>query len=381
MSSKAREALWQQLNADEAAQFLRAVASPDEPVIFDASLCEVHKMPLSFYDDYFLTRIVNKQMLPYLLLDFLSNGEKHYYLDGSDQAFHNLNSQGAISLDKDNVIDYVDLYISYVYERGNSLAFISDPHATSHKGSAAMEMHFRAITHHQQSSVKFDDASQRFHIVTPLIYQDQTIQSRVEIDKTGSIHLIEPVAVSFLTKLKPAKHIAYRHPLEDSIIEQSRALLSTTATGQKLIQATIEKGVEVRVLNSPSRHSYTTNTPVVYLVMPSVKRTADYLQAIVLAGGLRDAEQVLKEYYHPHPVHDEDRFFELNYSKNLDIVVEMCKIVKEYEDQNIQDALNELRKIGLESVYSGYKNGLSSEALMTVYIDSLKRYGLLTEED
>ena len=368
---------WAQLPPDEARQFIEAVASKDEPVIFDPSLSDVYKTPLGFYDGYFLYRIVSKHMLPYLLLDYLSNGEKHYYMDGSDQAFHNLNAQGAISLDTDNAIDYVDLYISYVYERGNSLAFISDPHDTQYKGSAAMDIHFKAIMHHQGSSVKFDHISQRFQIVAPLIYQDQTVQGHIEIEKTGAIHIVKPIAVSFLTKLQPALDISYRHPEEAKIIEQAHSLLTSAQRGLDLFKIVSEKPFGVRVLSSPNYQGFTTNNCIIYIVMPAAQRSADYLQALILSGCLRDAEQIATGHFHPHPSEKEELYSAVNYGKNLDMIMEMCKIVEEFESRSIPEPLHELRKMGLESLYSAYKNGLNDQAMMATYKDMLKRYGFI----
>lgn len=375
--SKARNLQWKQLPSDEAIAFISAVASVDEATVFDLSLCEVHRTPLGFYDGYFLYRIVNRHMLPYLFLDYLSNGEKHYYMDGSDQAFHNLNSQGAISLDVDNARDYVDLYISYVYERGSSLSFISNPYNTQYKGTAAMDIHFKAIMHHQDSSVKFNDSSQRFEIVAPLIYQDQTVQSLIEVEKSGAIHVVKPITVSFLSTLRPIKDIPYRHPDEVKIIEQAHNLLTSSQRGADLFKTVSEQPFELRVLSSPNYQGFTTNNRIIYIVMPGAQTTADYMQALVMAGCLRDVEQMTEKLFHPHPGVDEDVYALMNYGKNLDIIVEMCKIVEEFESKNVFEPLHELRKMGLEPMYSGYKNKMNEQALMATYMDMLERYGLI----
>lgn len=374
-----REAQWKKLDRFQAMEFIQAVAAPDEPALFATNLCEVHRLPLSFYDGYFLTRIVNKHMMPYLTMDYLSNGEHHYYMDGSDQALQNLNAQGAISLSEKNVIDYVDLYISYVYEYGNSLEFIRDPHDMVQKGSNAMEMHFNAIKHHHNSSVSFDAESEKYEIITPLIYQDRTVQGQIEVSKTGCINIIQPVSVIFLKNLNPKELISYRHLHESEIIEQSKDILSSVEAGQRLLKIAQDYDTPIRVLTSPNYRGFITNQGGIYIVMPAAEKSAKYMQALVLAYALRDVEQIAAGYTHPSLKDDKDHYISANYSKNLDMILEMCKIAEEFQNKDIPEALHVLQRMGLESLYSGYRNKLDQAALMDAYMDSLKRYKFLTE--
>ena len=374
-----REAQWKKLDRFQATEFIQAVASPDEPALFATDLCEVCRLPLSFYDGYFLTRIINKYMMPFLTMDYLSNGEHHYYMDGSDQALQNLNAQGAISLSENNVIDYIDLYISYVYEYGNSLEFIRDPHDMTQKGSGAMEMHFNAIKYHHNSSVFFDTENEKYKIITPLIYQDRTLQSQIEVFKTGRINIIEPVSVTFLENLNPKELISYRHPHEKEIIEQSKDILSSVEAGQRLLKIAQDFDTPIRVLTSPNYRGFITNQGGIYILMPATEKSAKFMQALVLAYALRDVEQIAAGYTHPALHEDKDHYVSANYSKNLDMILEMCKIAEEFQNKNIPEALHVLQRMGLESVYSGYKTGLDNDALMKIYLDSLKRYRFLTE--
>ena len=117
---------WTQLSPDHAKSFIDSVKDDSEKVLFNIQLCEVYSLPIAFYEGYELVRILNRHMMPYLVMDYLSNGEDHYYLDGSESVFHNLNAQRALSLDENNVLSYLDFYISYVYERGNSLNVVRE---------------------------------------------------------------------------------------------------------------------------------------------------------------------------------------------------------------------------------------------------------------
>jgi hypothetical protein len=370
---------WKQLEPDKATAFIKSVASAEEPVVFDLSLCEVHSMPMPFYDGYSLYRIVNKHMLPRLLLDYFSNGENHYYLNGSEQAFINLNAREAISLDEKNVWAYVDMYITYVYEHGNSLQFVSDPYSMPQKGAQAMEMHFGAIRHAQNSGVTYNAESGRFQITAPLIYQGKTTPGYIEVNKRGAIYIQKPVEVSFLTQLTPGP-IPYRHPEEDKIIEQTVALLDAVPTGRELLEYARETDVPIRVWGSPNYHGFITNSGMIYMLMPAAEMTAKYTQVLVLAGALRDSMQISVGFIHPHPSKPEGFYAAVNYPKNLDIIMEMCKIVMEYEKNSTPEALQALDSMGFGNVYAAYKTGIRPEALMKVYIETLRRYGFLEKE-
>jgi hypothetical protein len=352
---------WIQLDQDKASAFINVVRDEREPTLFDPSVCEVHALPLSFYDGYALCRIVNRHMLPYLVLDYLSNGENHYYMDGSESAFHNLNAREALSLDESNVVDYLDFYISYVYERGNSLGFVRDDQ--------------------DGYSAKLENSDgQIFRIQAPLIYDERRIQARIEIGKNGALHIRDPLRVSFLTDLKPGAEITYLHPREAAIIEETKALLEQTETGQNLLAVGEKAAAEIRVLNSPNYQGFVTNSRVIYMTMPAAEETAKYLQALILAGCLRDAEQIAAGVPYPHPAAGEEEYGRINLEKNLDMALEMCKIIDEMLGKGINEAFTAFRSLGLEEVFKGYKNQLGFQDLMKEYLVSLKRNQIVMVE-
>ncbi|GJL84646.1 MAG: hypothetical protein DHS20C02_04210 [Micavibrio sp.] len=351
---------WQGLDQEQSIEFIKSVASDDDLVLFEPSLCEVYTLPLSFYEGYSLYRIVNKYMLPNLILDYLSNGEDHHYLDGSDQAFHNLNTKRALSLGLSNALDYLDLYISYVYERGHSLAFLGDPEEAR-----------------KQSTVAFDESAQEYTISTPLVYHDNTVQGKAVVNQNGAITLSTPVKASFLHELKPHTDIPYRHTNEEQITEQSIAILSESEAGQNLLKLKDEHSVEIRVLSSPNYHGVITNDLVIYLVIPAAEQNAKFFQALVLTYALRDVQQIAGGYLHPHPSIDKDEYLTANYGKNLDMISKMCEIVAEFEDANAPGALMALKRMGLGIVFDAYKEGLQGDALMEVYIKALEKDGTI----
>lgn len=352
---------WTQLSPKDAAEFISAVTDENEPALFDVSVCDVYKMPMEFYDGYCLYRIVNKYMIPHLTLDYASNGENHYYFNGSEEPFQNLNARHAISLHEKNVVDYLSLYISYVYERGNSLQF-------SHEAEDEKAIELKLI----------DVNNELYKLETELLYQGSMHKAHITVKADGSIHIETPLEVSFLENVSNHGPVALRHPLEDQIIQQSKDLLAHSETGQKLLETLEFSTINIRVLGNANYHSFVTNSGTIYIVMPAAEQNAKYLQALVLAWSLHDLEQVKAGYIHPHPTTDEHLYVDVNYSKNLDMLMETCKIVEELENKGLTEGLGALKRLGLESVYEGHKDGLLFDDLMEIYIKALKRRGFLS---
>lgn len=349
---------WITLDSEQARNFIKAVSSEDDKVLFEPSICDVYQLPLDFYDGYHLTRISNKYTIPYLTMDYLSNGENHYYLDGSEAAFHNLNARGAISLNEKNAFDYLSLYISYVYERGNSMGFLGE---------------------FETSSVVFDEAAQAYRIETMLNYQGKEVEGSIDVTQGGVINVKKPLEVTFLDELSPTSSISYRHTNQDKILEDSKMLLMSTTNGTRLVEALNKYKPAIHILPSPNYQGFCTNTRAIYMCMPAEEQNAKYLQAIMLAGCIADMEQVLAGHTHPHPDTDEEFFGEASLGKNLDMIKEMCKIVEEYEQQEIPEGLHALNLLGFSSVYHTYKAGGDDNMMFEVYVAALKQQHIIAE--
>lgn len=371
---------WTQLSDKDALEFLNAVREEDFRVFFEPSICEVFKHPLPFFHGYDLIRISNKYSPPFVLLDYISNGENHYYLDGSDAALQTICAQGSLSLDEENVLLYIDLYLSYVYERGNSLVYIDDPQRTGIRGSDAFAVHFQAIQQHQDAQVKWDAKTKNFEIQTPLLYQEKSTQSLVLVNKKGKIAIKEPIAVSFLEKPKSFDSISYIHPKEAGILEQCRTILAKTAAGKRLLDVAETCKIEIRVISSPNIQAVAYNKPYVHVFMPADQYTADYPVALALAGALNDVEQILRGYKRPSIDEDDEIYLAINYDKNLKLLVEICKIAEEFEQSNDLDAVIGLRRLGQQDLYAAYKQRASATALMRVYLATLVEQGFIREE-
>jgi len=371
---------WEILQARKATKLLKDVREDAFSVLFEPALCEFFIHPLDFFNGFDLIRISNHYSPPFMNFDYVSNGEQHYYLDGTDHAFQTLVRQGSVHITEDNVLAYIDMYFTYVYERGNSIVFIRDPQDTNFKGSDGMGVHFKALQKHQNLDVSWNEKRQIFVIKTPLLYQNKTHQGVVNVHQDGCIEVVKPLRVSFLDTPDIFEDIEYVHPKEDAILEQAYGLIEKTKTGKRLLDLMREKEIPVRVLGSCNYQAVATNLPMIYLFMPSAQYTADYHQALQLVGAMRDVEQILNAYPRPSHEEPEEVFYAVSHDKNLNLLLEICKMVEELDEQGIEDGVSAMRRIGIEDVYTGFKNNLSPEALLRVYETMMMKQGFLVKE-
>jgi len=351
---------WRELQESDAHIFLDAVRDTSHAILFEPSVCKVFLHPLDFFDGYDLLRVSNQYSQPHMLFDYVSNGENHYYLDGSDHAFQTLCKQGSVRVNMGNVLAYIDLYFSYVYERGNTVVFMRRNDAP-------------------QPHIFMSDDEGHFIIHTQLLYQDELREAVVHVHKSGQIDIISPANVSFLDAPQGYESIPYIHPKADSILEQTKALLSASETGQAYLDDAQAHGIDIHVLSSPNYQATTVNKPTVYLFIPAAQYTADYHHALLLGGALHDMRQIMDGYKRPSVDEDEVVFFDINHDKNLKLIAGICKIAEEMEALNISEVVFALQNLGLGSVYQGFKDDVSSTDLMNIYIQSLKDRGVIIE--
>lgn len=370
---------WRELNAEDAAVFLEAVREQEYSLLFEPSLCEVFALPLPFYDGYELIRISNRYSPPFILMDFISNGDNHYYLDGTDHALQTLSKIGATRLSEDNVLLYIDLYFSYVYERGNSIVFIRDPQNTNYKGSEGMGVHFKALQQHPTVNVAWSDADNAFIIRTPILYQEKTHDAVIHVDKAGIIDVKTPLKVTFLDAPKGFEPRTYKHPQAVDILQQARDLLLKSPRAKALLDYADEKKIHIHCLGSPNYQAFCTNKPLIYLFCPSAQYTADYMHALILAAALDDARQISEGYTRPSHEEEQDIYLAVNYHKNLRSLAEVCKIVDELKNDDVNEAYIAMQRLGMQNIYAGIQNGVSDLELLHIYQDDLQQQGYITD--
>ncbi len=87
----------------------------DDGLVLDKNNCEVYERDLPFYKDVSLIKIAS--LYPEqddFILFFMHVGDDYIMLNGMSDYIHEVNSTGAIQLDKDSVFDYLKFFSFFV---------------------------------------------------------------------------------------------------------------------------------------------------------------------------------------------------------------------------------------------------------------------------
>ncbi|MBU6235178.1 MAG: hypothetical protein KGQ41_04985, partial [Alphaproteobacteria bacterium] len=101
---------WQKLERNETAKIIQRVSSTPDGALFSKATSEASVAVLPFYRGFNLVRLTNFATLPSFTLEFLSDGQSFYLLDGSADPLNKVSNRGALVLNDQNVTEYVDFF-------------------------------------------------------------------------------------------------------------------------------------------------------------------------------------------------------------------------------------------------------------------------------
>lgn len=167
---------------------------------------------------------------------------------------------------------------------------------------------------------------------------------------------------------KVAQNYAADSDLSKTLLADLRALLQPSATARRLLQMGDEQGVPIKFLRGREEAVYVPENKWIFMsITPRTRANARL--ALLYAGALREAEQNLLGFSRPGTEVDDDTWVTQNAVKNLDIIRNMCIIVREIVEQNQSDSdfLDSLRVLGHDEIYKGLINKSSDADLLKLY--------------
>ena len=165
--------------------------------------------------------------------------------------------------------------------------------------------------------------------------------------------------------------ITYRHPHESEILPQIQAVLEQTATGKRLLQTAETYKIPVRLIKGDTMHGFSPEGRAAYVSLPVDRKTMTPRLVLELSAALRGAEQEIMGYKQPLSADiDPLEYAALHHAKNLDLVVNMCRVAHEYF-QKTEDStyINLLEEMGHGGLYDAYVRDFASDDLVDVYYE------------
>jgi hypothetical protein len=162
---------------------------------------------------------------------------------------------------------------------------------------------------------------------------------------------------------------SYAHPENEHILSQARSYLAQSGTGKRLLQLADQRDITIQILANKDITRFVPDAGHVYLGLAS-DAEPDYRHIVLnLGGALREAEHFLVGYAPPDHNTDPVDFAALSFAKELDIIINICRIAEELHEsgaqQNMLDALEEM---GHSEIYQSYKAQQSTGEMLDTFI-------------
>ncbi len=362
---------WEILEDKETSDFINSVKDPDFADLFEGKNFELHARDLSFFAGYKHYTLFNKAMLPYFPLDYISNGENHYYLDGSEHPLELLSDMQALCLSIENVTAYLDFYSSVTFTPKRRVKFLIDLAHLPYSGASAMGHHFRTLKYSKQAQVRFDEVVRCFYINLPVLHNGETKEGLVQVMENGEINIGEPIKIRLMDRSRQHEPLHYSHPHAAEVLAQNLDVLRQSPTGQALMTASQERKDKVVIMSGVEHSVFSPCAGKVYVIVPQNIETYSPYQLIDIAGALKDLDLRAQGYARSLPEDDEAGRWGGNAAYNLEIVIELCKITEELVNAGFKEVEEKFRRDGYEDFYSAYKNKADKDIIMDLILDTM----------
>jgi len=118
---------WHKLDRDRTVAMIDSVKTSGDHMLFSLGTSEAKAAKLPFYKNLMLYRLTNYSSLPSFSFDYLGDGKTYFYLDGSPAPIYAANDAGNLTLDTQNVVDYVVFFFNHVSGPEGDIFVIEDP--------------------------------------------------------------------------------------------------------------------------------------------------------------------------------------------------------------------------------------------------------------
>jgi hypothetical protein len=169
---------------------------------------------------------------------------------------------------------------------------------------------------------------------------------------------------TFGTKSEAGSRTQLTHPDDIRIIETAKNLLANTVTGMSLLQLMNAYSIPVKVIKGREPNFSVPDDKTVVLICPE-KTPADlHEMAVNLGLGIRSVEHGMVGFKMPAQARGTQEAQNVLFSKTLDIVMTMCKLVSEFVDRGEATNLVELiEKLGHGDIYRANRSGASFQEM------------------
>lgn len=182
---------WTRLEKPQLAVFLAHVKTADTLPLFGQHYVEGRSLPLPFFHTMRLYRLTNFASMPILELHYLSDGNRAYYLDGTETPLVTLGQMGDLKLTAGNVIAYLHFYFFAVVMNEGEVFLVKDPtsYPFQDDGGADFTPQFSFAPGGPAYTITADENG-GFVVDTPLFIDGTMAQAQVAVSAQGAVKIL-----------------------------------------------------------------------------------------------------------------------------------------------------------------------------------------------
>ena len=360
------ESHWHKLDDLQCAYFVNEVRDEAYAPLFSSKNYTLWRKNLNFLDGYAHYALENRDVIPHFTLDYISNGENHYYLDGSEHPLELLANRGVLDLNTENVIDYLCFFSDVAFYPYRKVKFISDIKHSPYSGASAMKHHFRLQKYLQKIAVT-PAQNGDFAVTLPVVYNGETVKGEVYVAKNGEIHITKPVRISLMDRTRKHEKLHYIHPHSEDVLQANYDILQSSSLGQALIQSTKDHHEKIIIISGMEHSFFVPPSGNGYVIAPQNIDSYSAYQLFDIIAALKDLELRYERYGRGDPRGEEEEYITDNALYNLEILYTLCTIVFELEEAGFDSIVKRFKRLGYEAIYSAYKNEASKDELYEMF--------------
>lgn len=177
---------WHRLDREKTVDMINSVKSAAEALLFSPITSEAKCTRLPFYTNHLLYRLTNFASLPTFSMDFIGDGEKFVYLDGSDNPIFQINQVAGLNLTRDNVITYLNFFFLNVRLEEGEIIILKDTQEASTIDMFDDERRENINLQPDDAKISQNEAG-GFVVATPIFLDGSLVNAELSVDPQGRV--------------------------------------------------------------------------------------------------------------------------------------------------------------------------------------------------
>ncbi len=183
---------WHRLDRDKTVNMINSVKSAAESLLFSPTTSEAKCARLPFYTNHLLYRLTNYSSMPVFTMDFIGDGERYHYLDGSDFPIKAINTASGLNLTEDNIIQYLNFYFYNVRTEDGDILILRNISEGLNIDLYDDERRENLNIEPEDAQIVHDPKTGKFLVFVPLYYMGGLVAAKIIVTKDGAV-TVEPI--------------------------------------------------------------------------------------------------------------------------------------------------------------------------------------------